>query len=164
MVGVSVRAALAKDLRGILEDPTYRLRLTDHLQKGLLSPALETMLWAYAYGKPTDHVAIDTKFELTGETVLLDDATAEPESNVHKFCSDIIDSPEFRRYIKEGIETNTLPPTVASKIFEYAFGKPPDKVEVTGPDGKPIETVTKIIREIIDVTQSEGEDQTPQVH
>jgi hypothetical protein len=53
---VEVRAVSA----ALLDDPAYRAALTERLLSGTLSPALEAMLWYYAYGRPTDRV------EMTG--------------------------------------------------------------------------------------------------
>ncbi len=42
----------------ILGDPTYRATLLVRAHAGTLPPAVETMLWHYAYGKPTDIVDV----------------------------------------------------------------------------------------------------------
>lgn len=45
----------AKELaRSILEDPTVQGKLLDQAQRGKLAPAVMTMLFHYAYGKPKD--------------------------------------------------------------------------------------------------------------
>jgi hypothetical protein len=45
----------AKELaRELVENPAYRSRLKARLLKGKLAPAMETMLWHYAYGKPKE--------------------------------------------------------------------------------------------------------------
>jgi hypothetical protein len=38
----------------LVEDPAYRARLKARLFAGKLAPALESMLWHYAFGKPTE--------------------------------------------------------------------------------------------------------------
>lgn len=38
--------------RRILEDPVYRKTLLTRAKAGILPPAVEAMLWAYAYSKP----------------------------------------------------------------------------------------------------------------
>lgn len=40
--------------RSILEDPVYQETLRQRAYKGKLSPPVEQMLWAYAYGKPVE--------------------------------------------------------------------------------------------------------------
>ena len=48
--------------RGLLNDPTYR----KNLQKRLLTGeggAMEPLLWAYAFGKPKEHVEVNWNLE-----------------------------------------------------------------------------------------------------
>ena len=52
---VEVRGACA----ALVEDPTYRARLKARLVAGDLAPAVEAMLWHYAYGKPKEHVQLE---------------------------------------------------------------------------------------------------------
>lgn len=47
--------------RGIVSSPAYRKRLLERVKGGTLPPAVESMLWHYAWGKPKETV------ELTGE-------------------------------------------------------------------------------------------------
>lgn len=47
--------------RLFVEDENYQHRLKVRLDEGTLAPGVETMLWHYAYGKPTEHL------EVTGE-------------------------------------------------------------------------------------------------
>jgi hypothetical protein len=46
--------------QALVEDPDYRRTLALRLKKGRAAPAVEAMLWYYAYGKPKEMV------ELTG--------------------------------------------------------------------------------------------------
>lgn len=53
--------AEARDIcRAFLESAPYRVTLKDRIEAGRLPPAVETMLWHYAYGKPKEEI------ELTG--------------------------------------------------------------------------------------------------
>jgi hypothetical protein len=45
----------------LVQDPRYRSKLRVRLVTGKAAPAVETMLWHYAYGKPAD------RHELTGK-------------------------------------------------------------------------------------------------
>jgi len=47
-------AAVRELSRGLLEDPEYQRRLRQRLISGGLAPAIEILLYHYAYGKPTD--------------------------------------------------------------------------------------------------------------
>jgi len=38
----------------IVDDPTYRTKLIARAKAGELAPAIEAMLWHYAYGKPKE--------------------------------------------------------------------------------------------------------------
>ena len=42
----------------ILDDPTYRTNLTARARAGTLAPAVEAMLWHYAFGKPRDSLDV----------------------------------------------------------------------------------------------------------
>jgi hypothetical protein len=56
-------AELRAFAREVLDTPGYRRSLTRRLLKGTLAPALEQMLFFYAYGKPKDHVRIEAEVE-----------------------------------------------------------------------------------------------------
>ena len=47
---------LRKAATEIIDDTRYRKHLLQALRTRTLRPAVEIMLWAYAYGKPTEHV------------------------------------------------------------------------------------------------------------
>ena len=42
----------------ILDDRTYRTNLTARARAGTLAPAVEAMLWHYAFGKPKDSLDV----------------------------------------------------------------------------------------------------------
>lgn len=44
--------------RAIIDDPEYRRRLVKRVQDGKVAPAVEALLWHYAYGKPKDTVEV----------------------------------------------------------------------------------------------------------
>ncbi len=45
-----------KACAAIVDDPTYRKKLIARAKAGELAPAIEAMLWHYAYGKPKEQV------------------------------------------------------------------------------------------------------------
>jgi hypothetical protein len=52
----------AKELcASLLQNPTYLRNLRNRVLDGTLPPALEAMLWHYAYGVPKQTVALETK-------------------------------------------------------------------------------------------------------
>lgn len=74
--GVPNRATIEvrESCRAIVEDPEYRARLKQRALTGRLNPAVEVMLWHFAYGKPRDVI------EQTGELVIrveMDEPTLE---------------------------------------------------------------------------------------
>ena len=46
------------------------------------------------------------------------------------FSKGILNSEEYRASIRRRVITDTLPPAVECKLYEYAYGKPVDSVEV----------------------------------
>lgn len=42
----------------------------------------------------------------------------------------ILESNEYKRSLERRITTDTLPPAVECKLYDYAYGKPVDKVEI----------------------------------
>lgn len=49
------KAACAK----LVDDPAYRFKLRSRLLSGKIAPAVETMLWHYAHGKPKETLTLD---------------------------------------------------------------------------------------------------------
>jgi len=53
-----VPAEVEKGGAAILDDPTYRTNLTARARAGTLAPAVEAMLWHYAFGKPRESLEV----------------------------------------------------------------------------------------------------------
>lgn len=72
-----------------------------------------------------------------------------------EFADAILSSRIFRRYIIDSMKAGTLPATIATRLMDYGtnWGKPPERHEHTGKDGRPIETVTEVRRVIVRSTQ-----------
>ena len=66
-----------------------------------------------------------------------------------EFAQAVLDSLEFRRFIVQSLQLGELPAAVLIRLMDYGWGVPAKKIEHTGQDGAPIETV-KIIRVIVD--------------
>ena len=58
------------------EDPVYRKKLLERLRAGTLAPGIEQMIWAYAYGKPKDTVAIEGRIPVQ---IIYDSRMKPPE-------------------------------------------------------------------------------------
>jgi len=105
----------------------------------------------------------------------LDERGAEPTSELSviellditdpmQFCQRVLASREFRQYLFTGIACGDIPPAVMCRVIDHAWGKPVDRVEHTGKDGQPIETVTEVRRVIVRVGEraEHGEDDESQ--
>ncbi len=56
----------------IVGDPAYRAALTLRVQRGKAAPAIEVLLWHYAFGKPKD--IIEHQGRIDGDRTSLSDA------------------------------------------------------------------------------------------
>lgn len=71
---------------------------------------------------------------------------AEPE----QFCRAIVRTREFRQYLMNGIVLGDIPQSLMLRILDLAgWQKPPERIEHTGKDGKPIETITEVRRVVV---------------
>lgn len=104
--------------------------------------------------EPLGDQQLETRTEPTVERLL--DVT-DPKA----FCAGILESREFRQYIVHGITLGDLPPAVMCRIIDHAWGKPPDRIEHTGKDGNPIETITEVRRVIVRENSIEEEEDRP---
>jgi len=97
------------------------------------------------------------KIQTLAEFLGTEDAYSAPldetreEMSVKDFCRGILTSREYRQSIRDRIALGNLPPAVELRLYDYAYGKPPDKVEHTGKDGQPIETITEVRRVVVRV-------------
>jgi hypothetical protein len=72
-----------------------------------------------------------------------------PKLTAKQFCRALLATPQYRESLLRRILMDDLPPAVECKLWEYAYGKPVDRIEHTGKDGHPIETITEVRRVII---------------
>lgn len=75
--------------------------------------------------------------EALGVLTLIEEAAAAPPTveptaavSAKAFCQSIIDSPEFRRYLRDGVLLGDLPTPIICKIMDHAWGKPVERLEV----------------------------------
>lgn len=66
-----------------------------------------------------------------------------------EFARAVLDSREFKQYVSTSLKACTIPSAILTRLMDYAWGKPPERVELTGKDGKPIEQITEIRRVIV---------------
>ena len=55
------RQAVARLCQRMVSDPAYQKQLIERLRSGRLSPVMESSLWAYAYGRPTETIDVQAK-------------------------------------------------------------------------------------------------------
>ena len=79
-----------------------------------------------------------------GSRVILEDIV-----DAKAFSEALLNSREFRLYIINSLTLGTLPAPILTRVMDYAWGKPADRVEVTGKDGQPVQTVTEVRRVIV---------------
>jgi len=75
-----------------------------------------------------------------------------------EFSQAVLDSREFREYIINGIKMRDIPPAILCRVIDHGWGKPPDRIEHTGKDGNPIETITEVRRVIVHAHVNEMQD------
>ena len=98
------------------------------------------------------------------ESLHLDDSAPIPESAITElsgkaFSQAVLDSREFREYIVNGIKLRDIPSPILCRLIDHGWGKPPEKVELTGKDGQPIEAVTEVRRVIVHAKPFEDRDE-----
>ena len=80
------------------------------------------------------------------------------------FCKSVLATREFRQYILNGIVLGDIPPAILGRIMDHAWGKPPDKLELTGKNGGAIETVTEVRRVIVAASALHEDDKRQVTH
>lgn len=94
-------------------------------------------------------------FDIIPDRMPFPDVDTDKELSAQEFATKVLNSPQFYTYIKNGILAGDLPSAVVLRLMDYGWGKPPERVELTGKDGKPIETVTEIKRVIVHAPEEE---------
>jgi hypothetical protein len=51
--------------RSVIRSPAYRKRLIEQAELGTLAPPIQSMLWAYAYGKPKESSEVTGSLDAT---------------------------------------------------------------------------------------------------
>lgn len=77
-----------------------------------------------------------------------------------EFVKAILDSRLFKEYIVDGLRARTIPPTVLMRLMDEGWGKPVDRVEHTGKDGQPIETISEVRMVVVKPKTLELHDET----
>jgi hypothetical protein len=64
-------------------------------------------------------------------------ATSKASREIRAFARETLESPEYVASLKRRL-THGSAPHMETLLHHYAYGKPPDKVEMTGEDGQPL--------------------------
>ena len=67
------------------------------------------------------------------------------QKDVAERCRAMIESPEYVAYFQHRLMVGQLAPALEALSWHYAYGKPRERVEVTGADGGPIEVHDHLI-------------------
>lgn len=54
---------------------------------------------------------------------------------VEAACRRLVDDEEYQRYFAHRLKVGQLPPALEAMVWHYAYGKPSERVEVSGPGG-----------------------------
>lgn len=60
-------------------------------------------------------------------------------SEVGARCRALLESQKYQDYFAHRLEVGNLPPMLEALTWHYAYGKPVERQEHTGPDGGPIQ-------------------------
>ena len=92
--------------------------------------------------------------------------TTTDNLSAKEFAALVVHSHEFKRYIVNGLTIGDIPPAILCRLMDYAWGKPTERVEHTGKDGAPIETITEVRRVLVSMpervaSEDDDEDASP---
>src|SRR3972149_3604655 len=69
---------------------------------------------------------------------------------VREAAKAIVEDPVYRERLRRRLLRGKLAPGLEAMLWHYAYGKPKETVEHTGPGGGPVEMLTRIERVIVD--------------
>lgn len=71
-----------------------------------------------------------------------------------QFALAVLSSREFRRYIVDGLTLGELPAAIVTRLMDYAWGKPAERIEHSGR----VENITEVRRVVIHVDERQVEE------
>ncbi len=69
---------------------------------------------------------------------------------VREMTRALVDDPEYQETLRNRLLTGDLPAGMETMIWYYAFGKPKDRVELTGADDGPVRISSEDLRGALD--------------
>ena len=65
--------------------------------------------------------------------------TCQRVVETREFCRGVVDDPTYRAGLRQRLREGTASPAIEQLVWFYAVGKPPDKLELSGPGGSPLQ-------------------------
>ena len=59
-------------------------------------------------------------------------------TDVGAVCRQLVEDPEYRKYFAHRLAVGQLPPALEAMTWHYAYGKPQERMELTGSGGGPL--------------------------
>lgn len=66
-------------------------------------------------------------------------AKNKASNGIRKFSLQLLMDRTYRRELRQRLKDHTIDPGIHRMLYQYAYGRPPEKIELSGPDGGPIE-------------------------
>jgi hypothetical protein len=66
-------------------------------------------------------------------------------AEVQSLCAKLLSDKSYTAKLAERLRRGKLAPAVEVLLWHYAYGKPKESFEHTTPDGRPLETVTRVV-------------------
>lgn len=59
-------------------------------------------------------------------------------NGIRKFALNMLMDREYRRELRKKLKDHSIDPGIHRMLYQYAYGRPPETIELTGKDGGPI--------------------------
>jgi len=127
---MSVRTKITNEARffalQIVRNETYRKNLLTRAMTGTLPPAIESMLWAYSYGKPVKNIDIKINDQRTRE--LADLTSEELAERAKELSRQIIVSKQMQEQEDEALATAVATSVEQAPKTSPVAGSDPNRV------------------------------------
>lgn len=92
------------------------------------------------------------------EPATADEDVAPVKLTIKQLCRGILESREYKRSILQRVALGTLPPAVELRLYDYAHGKPLDRVELVDKrnpyQGLPASEIAEHLQKLADLARS----------
>lgn len=66
-------------------------------------------------------------------------AKNKASNGIRKFAAMLLLDRTYRRELRKRLNDHTIDPGIHRMLYHYAYGRPPEKIELTGKDGGPVD-------------------------